>query len=53
VLKFSRRKAGLTIIDQQSQVDIRIYQGESRDALENIKIGEFRVDGLSKAAAIR
>jgi molecular chaperone DnaK (HSP70) len=40
-----------TIIDQQSQVDIRIYQGESRDALENIKIGEFRVDGLSKAAA--
>jgi molecular chaperone DnaK (HSP70) len=40
-----------TIIDQQSQVDIKIYQGESRDALENIKIGEFRVDGLSKAAA--
>ena len=30
---------------------MRIYQGENNDALENIKIGEFRVDGLSKAPA--
>jgi molecular chaperone DnaK len=40
-----------TITDAQTGVDVRIYQGENRDALENIKLGEFRVDGLSKAPA--
>ncbi|HME27984.1 MAG TPA: Hsp70 family protein [Acetobacteraceae bacterium] len=40
-----------TVTDAQTAVDVRIYQGESSDALENIKIGEFRVDGLSKAPA--
>ena len=40
-----------TIIDEQRQVDVKIFQGESRDALENIQLGEFRVDGLSEAAA--
>jgi molecular chaperone DnaK len=40
-----------TIADEQRQVDVKIYQGESQDALENIKIGEFRIDGLSKAPA--
>ena len=30
---------------------MRIYQGENADALQNIKIGEFRVEGLSKAPA--
>ena len=32
-------------------MDVRIFQGENSDALENIKIGEFRVTGLSKAPA--
>lgn len=30
---------------------MRIFQGESEDALENIQLGEFRVTGLSKALA--
>ena len=40
-----------TIIDEQTDVDVRIYQGENDDALENIKIGEFRVSGLSREPA--
>ena len=40
-----------TVTDDQPAVDVRIYQGENPDALENIKIGEFRVEGLSKAPA--
>ncbi len=40
-----------TVADDQTQVDVRIYQGENADALQNIKIGEFRVEGLSKAPA--
>lgn len=40
-----------TVHDNQSSVDVRIYQGENIDALENIKIGEFRIEGLSKAPA--
>jgi molecular chaperone DnaK (HSP70) len=30
---------------------VRIYQGENSDALENIQLGEFRVEGLSDAPA--
>ena len=30
---------------------MRIYQGENSDALENIQLGEFRVEGLSDAPA--
>ncbi len=40
-----------TIADNQTEVDVRIYQGENADALQNIQIGEFRVEGLSKAPA--
>ena len=40
-----------TVADDQTQVDVRIYQGENADALQNIQIGEFRVEGLSKAPA--
>ncbi len=40
-----------TVIDEQTDVDVRIYQGENNDALENIKIGEFRVSGLSREPA--
>ncbi len=40
-----------TIADHQTRVDVRIYQGENADALKNIQIGEFRVEGLSKAPA--
>jgi molecular chaperone DnaK len=40
-----------TVLDNQTDVDVRIYQGENDDALENIKIGEFRVSGLSRQPA--
>jgi molecular chaperone DnaK (HSP70) len=32
-------------------VEVRVFQGENADALENIKLGEFRVEGLSEAPA--
>jgi molecular chaperone DnaK (HSP70) len=40
-----------TIVDEQEKINVRIYQGEQEDALENTKIGEFFVEGLSKAPA--
>ena len=40
-----------TVVDDQSEVEIRVFQGENPDALKNIQIGEFRVEGLSKAPA--
>src|SRR5271165_5118153 len=40
-----------TISDAQTEVDVRIFQGENEDALENIQLGEFRVTGLSRARA--
>lgn len=46
-----RSEVFYTITDRQSSVEVHIYQGEHSDALENIQIGEFRVDGLSKAPA--
>ncbi|MFL5283088.1 MAG: Hsp70 family protein [Rhodopila sp.] len=46
-----RSEAFFTIVDGQKSVDVNIYQGENADALENIKIGEFRVDGLSNVPA--
>jgi molecular chaperone DnaK len=38
-----------TVADNQTEVDVRIFQGENADAMENIQIGQFRVEGLSKA----
>jgi molecular chaperone DnaK (HSP70) len=46
-----KSEAFFTVVDDQTAVDVRVYQGENPDALENIKIGEFRIEGLSKAPA--
>jgi molecular chaperone DnaK (HSP70) len=46
-----RSEVFFTITDGQKGVDVLIYQGENPDALENIKIGQFRVDGLSNVPA--
>jgi molecular chaperone DnaK (HSP70) len=46
-----RSEVFYTVSDQQRSVEVRVYQGESRDARENIQIGEFQVTGLSKAPA--
>lgn len=40
-----------TLQDGQKEVEVNIFQGEDRDAMNNIKIGEFRVENLSKAPA--
>ena len=46
-----RSEVFFTVRDSQESVVVRIYQGEAPDALQNIKIGEFTIDGLSKAPA--
>ena len=46
-----RSEVFYTVSDEQTSVEVRIYQGENEDAEENVKLGEFRVDGLSKAPA--
>jgi molecular chaperone DnaK len=46
-----KSEAFYTVHDDQTVVDVHIYQGEEADALENIEIGEFRVEGLGKSPA--
>ncbi|MGA2290330.1 Hsp70 family protein [Bradyrhizobium sp.] len=40
-----------TVVDDQKTVEVRVFQGENADAMENIQLGEFRVEGLSEAPA--
>jgi molecular chaperone DnaK len=46
-----KSEAFYTVQDNQRRVDVHIYQGENGDALENIEIGEFRVEGLGNSPA--
>jgi molecular chaperone DnaK (HSP70) len=46
VLPNRKTEAFLTSYDNQDTVEIIIYQGEDPDALNNVKIGEFLVEGL-------
>jgi molecular chaperone DnaK (HSP70) len=43
-----RSEVFFTIADGQTSVDVKIYQGENQDAQENLKIGEFLIEGLSR-----
>jgi molecular chaperone DnaK (HSP70) len=47
----SKSEGFQTMTDGQEAVDVRIYQGEDRDALNNTEIGAFRVEGLSDVPA--
>ncbi|MBK5938657.1 Hsp70 family protein [Halochromatium roseum] len=47
----SKTEAFQTMFDGQDSVDVHIYQGEDRDALNNTEIGSFRVEGLSDVPA--
>jgi molecular chaperone DnaK len=47
----TKSEAFETVHDNQSVIDVRIYQGEDPDALNNTEIGAFRVEGLSKVPA--
>lgn len=40
-----------TLHDHQKAVNVHVYQGEDPDALNNIEIGQFTVENLSKAPA--
>ena len=44
----SKSEVFYTIHDNQDSVDVQVYQGEDADALNNIEIGKFRVEGLSR-----
>jgi len=46
-----KSEAFRTVHDNQESVDVHVFQGEQEDALENIEIGEFKVEGLSKGPA--
>ncbi len=37
--------------DGQETVEVNIFQGEDPDALNNIKVGEFKIEGLQDVAA--
>lgn len=50
-LPASKSEVFYTIRDGQKRVEINIYQGDDPDALNNIKIGEFMVEGLSDVPA--
>lgn len=46
VLPNRKTEAFYTSYDGQEEVEITVFQGEDHDALNNVKIGEFRVEGL-------
>ncbi|MDZ7852212.1 MAG: Hsp70 family protein [Halomonas sp.] len=47
----TKSEAFATVMDGQTAIEVNVYQGEAPDALDNIKIGEFRVEGLSDVPA--
>ncbi|MGY6276288.1 Hsp70 family protein [Methylomonas sp. MgM2] len=51
VLPVRKSEAFMTHKDGQRMVDVRIFQGEDPDALNNIEIGEFKIEGLQNVAA--
>jgi len=50
-LPASRSEMFCTVSDNQSAVDIEIFQGESNDVRRNHRVGKFMVEGLAKVAA--
>ncbi len=51
VLPCRKMDAFVTSRDGQAYVDITLYQGEDHDALKNVKVAEFRVEGLQEVDA--
>ncbi len=47
----TKSEAFQTIYDAQPAIEVRVYQGEDRDALNNTEIGAFRIEGLSDVPA--
>jgi molecular chaperone DnaK (HSP70) len=46
-LPLTRTERYLTSYPYQTVVDIQVYQGEDEDALKNVLVGDFRVEGLT------
>jgi len=46
----SKSEVFYTAYDGQERIDVSVYQGEDRDALNNIEIGMFTIDGLRRDA---
>ena len=46
-LPIKKTEAFYTMHDGQEKVEVIVYQGENPDALNNIEIGEFLIEGLS------
>ncbi|GAB6192919.1 Hsp70 family protein [Desulfocastanea catecholica] len=44
----TRSEVFYTSVDYQEEVDIKVYQGEAENALDNLEVGRFRVEGLAK-----
>lgn len=51
VLPSRKTEAFATTRDGQDYVDVAVFQGEDPDALNNIRIGEFRIGGLQDVKA--
>ena len=46
-LPLTRTEQYVTSHPYQTEVDVHVYQGDDEDALKNIPVGDFRVEGLS------
>ena len=47
-LPATRTEAFFTVTEHQETVEIKVYQGEDPDALQNVEIGSFRFSGLNQ-----
>ncbi len=47
----TRSEVFFTAVDGQEEVEVKVYQGEAADALDNIEVGRFRVTGLQPLPA--
>ncbi len=50
-LPVSRTESYFTIVDNQEAWRVSIYQGDDPDALNNILVGQFLIEGLSRVPA--
>ncbi len=47
-IPLAKSEVFFTMRDNQEAVEVKIFQGEDEDALNNIQLGEFTVEGLSQ-----
>jgi molecular chaperone DnaK (HSP70) len=46
-LPLTRTEQYMTSHPHQTEVDVEVYQGDDEDALKNILVGDFRIEGLT------